>query len=241
MDHASATSSPGSVGDGPASGYDVFISYAREDRPFVGRLRDALLADGRQPWVDWEGIPASAKWMAEVRAAIDAAAAFCFVISPDSVESAVCREEAAHAAGANKRMVPILLREVDERLVPEAVVVHNWIDFTEPQSFEHAFHTLTEALLVDPDWTHSHTRLLVRANEWEASGRDEALLLRGADLASAEQWLSQSGGAGRRPAQQHTAYILASRRQATRRLRRAVAGRFRGARRRAGPERRRPR
>jgi hypothetical protein len=35
--------------------------------------------------------------MAEVRAAIDEADCFCFVVSPDSVESPVCREEAAHA------------------------------------------------------------------------------------------------------------------------------------------------
>ena len=42
--------------------------------------------------------------------------------------------------------------------------------------------------MADPDWMHSHTRLLVRANEWEASGRDDALLLCCADLASAEQW-----------------------------------------------------
>ncbi len=32
--------------------------------------------------MDWEGIPASAKWMAEVRAAIDEADCFCFVVSP---------------------------------------------------------------------------------------------------------------------------------------------------------------
>jgi TIR domain-containing protein len=46
---------------------DVFISYARENRRFVQRLHDALAKAGRESWVDWEGIPASAKWMAEVR------------------------------------------------------------------------------------------------------------------------------------------------------------------------------
>jgi hypothetical protein len=70
---------------------DVFISYAREDRKFVQLLHDALANAGRESWVDWEGIPASAKWMAEVRAAIDEADCFCFVVSPDSVESPVSR------------------------------------------------------------------------------------------------------------------------------------------------------
>ena len=51
---------------------DVFISYAREDRPFVQHLHDALAEHGHGAWVDWEGIPASAKWMAEVRPGLPA-------------------------------------------------------------------------------------------------------------------------------------------------------------------------
>ena len=114
---------------------DVFISYAREDRVFVQRLHDALASAGRDSWVDWEGIPASAKWMAEVRAAIDEADCFCFVVSPDSVESPVCREEAAHAAASNKRILPLLHRAVDDGLVPETVAAHNWIEFDHDTDF----------------------------------------------------------------------------------------------------------
>jgi WD40 repeat protein len=219
MDQVDGPVTPERTGEDPHLGCDVFISYAREDRPFVGRLHDALSADGQQAWVDWEGIPASAKWMAEVRFAIDAAEAFCFVISPDSVESAVCREEAAHAASSNKRIVPVLVRDVEEGLVPETVATHNWIDFTDQKHFDLAFHTLARAIAVDPEWTRAHTRLLVRANEWEASGCDHALLLRGADLTNAEQWLTNARIADPPPARQHTAYIFASRKQAARRQR----------------------
>ena len=42
---------------------DLFISYSRKDQPFVRRLSDALVARGRETWVDWEGIAPSAKWM----------------------------------------------------------------------------------------------------------------------------------------------------------------------------------
>ena len=118
---------------------DVFISYAREDRAFVQRLHDSLARDGHGAWVDWEGIPASAKWMAEVRAAIDEADCFCFVVSPDSVESPVCREEAAHAAASNKRILPLLHRPVEDGLVPETVAAHNWIEFEAERDFEQAF------------------------------------------------------------------------------------------------------
>ena len=171
---------------------DVFISYAREDRTFVQRLHDALANAGRESWVDWEGIPASAKWMAEVRAAIDQADCFCFVVSPDSVESPVCREEAAHAAASNKRIVPLLHREVPDGLVPETVAAHNWISFSD-QHFDQAFATLVKALETEPEHVHAHTRLLVRAKEWHAT-KDRSLLLRGQDLNQAEAWLASSQG-----------------------------------------------
>jgi WD40 repeat protein len=200
---------------------DVFISYAREDRRFVQRLHDSLATEGRESWVDWEGIPASAKWMAEVRAAIDQADCFCFVVSPDSVESPVCREEAAHAASGNKRIIPLLHREVADGLVPETVAAHNWISFRDQDPFDPAFATLVQALETEPEHLHAHTRLLVRAKEWEGT-KDRSLLLRGQDLNQAESWLAASQGKEPAPTPQHTAYVLASRKAASRRQRTRV-------------------
>jgi hypothetical protein len=77
----------------PATDPDLFISYSRRDQDFVRRLYEALAANGRQSWVDWEGIPPTAKWMDEVRSAVERAQAFLFVISPDSAASQVCTEE----------------------------------------------------------------------------------------------------------------------------------------------------
>jgi len=201
---------------------DVFISYAREDRKFVQRLHDALSNDGHKAWVDWEGIPASAKWMAEVRAAIDEADCFCFVVSPDSVESPVCREEAAHAAASNKRMLPLLHRAVSDGLVPETVAAHNWIEFDEKADFDRAFATLVKALETEPEHLRTHTRLLVRAKEWDTRTRDRSYLLRGQDLIQAESWLGACQGKEPAPTQLQTAYLLDSRKAASRRQRTTI-------------------
>ena len=67
---------------------DVFISYSRKDKDFVQRLHDRLKALEQQVWVDWEDIPPTADWWSEIRAGIDGANTFIFVISPDSVTSA---------------------------------------------------------------------------------------------------------------------------------------------------------
>jgi WD40 repeat protein len=201
---------------------DVFISYAREDRAFVQRLHQALAKAGHEAWVDWEGIPASARWMAEVRAAIDEADCFCFVVSPDSVESPVCREEAEHAAASNKRILPLLQREVADGLVPETVAAHNWIEFDGTADFDAAFTSLVAALETDPEHLRTHTRLLVRAKEWEGSGHDRSKLLRGADLTVAEAWLAATSTKEPAPTQLQTAFVLASRRGASRRQRTTI-------------------
>src|SRR5687768_2921088 len=96
------------------SRYDVFISYSRDDDPFVRRLYGALNDRERRAWVDWEGIPPTADWMAEVFAAIESADNFVFVLSQASLASEVCSREVEHAVKCRKRLVPLVWRDIDE-------------------------------------------------------------------------------------------------------------------------------
>ncbi|MEL6525994.1 MAG: toll/interleukin-1 receptor domain-containing protein, partial [Chloroflexota bacterium] len=76
---------------------DVFISYSRKDSEFVHKLFDDIKGTGKEVWADFEDIPKAADWWNEIKAGIDAADAFVFVISPDSVRSEICRDEIEHA------------------------------------------------------------------------------------------------------------------------------------------------
>jgi len=100
---------------------DIFISYSRKNKEFVHRLDDALKSLGREAWVDWRDIRPTEEWMQAIYGAIEGADTFVFVLTPDSVASAVCGREIAHAAAENKRMVPIVAREVNANTVPEAL------------------------------------------------------------------------------------------------------------------------
>lgn len=100
---------------------EVFISYSRHDSSFVHRLHDALRADGREVWVDFEGIPPSAEWMNEIHGAIEAAESFVYIITPHSAASAVCAQEVAHALEHNKRLIPVMRQDVDASLLPKSV------------------------------------------------------------------------------------------------------------------------
>ncbi|MBI5667201.1 MAG: TIR domain-containing protein [Chloroflexi bacterium] len=198
---------------------DVFISYSRRDAEFVRRLHSRLTEAGRNCWVDWEDIPPTAQWLAEIYGAIEAADTFIFVISPDSLASKVCRQEIEHAAQLNKRFVPLLYRHAPDMPVPEAISAHNWIYFRDSDSFQDSFNLLTTALDTDLDYVRAHTRLLVRAVEWENKGLNTSYLLRGDDLGEAEAWLSQSGGKQPAPSELHTRYIIRSRQAANARQR----------------------
>ena len=197
---------------------DVFLSYAREDLPFVRRLTTALQARNREVWVDLEDIIPSARWWEEIRTGITEAHAVAFVISPDSIASRVCRAELDYATEASKRLVPVLARQTPSKGVPSALAELNWLSFLDGTDFEAGVDRMVEVLDTDLDRVHLHTRLLTQAREWER-GRDRSLLLRGAELKQAETWLADQ--TGRKPAATpaQAQLILASRRAATRRQR----------------------
>ena len=180
----------------------LMISYSRKDKVFVKQLYDGLVARGFDPkdiWVDWEGIPLSADWMAEITNGIQSSNVFIFVISPDSVASEVCAKELEIAANSNKRFIPILHREPgkEAKLHPK-ISSHNWIFIRDEQELENMLPALVDAINTDLDWLAQHTRLFNRAKEWESKERNDSYLVRGNDLQDAETFISQ-GAAGKEP------------------------------------------
>lgn len=199
---------------------DVFISYSRKDKAFVQRLDDALRRREREAWVDWEGIRPTEEFMQAIYGAIEGADTFIFVLSPDSISSGVCGKEIAHAVAQNKRMVPLVARDVNAAEVPEVLAKLNWIFCRESDPFDAAADTLIRALDTDLDWVRAHTRLLTRAVEWESKGKNNSFVLRDDDLREAERWLTEAGAdKERQPTALQTAYIIASRKAAARRQR----------------------
>lgn len=203
----------------PRKTASLMISYSRKDKVFVKQLYDGLVAKGFAPediWVDWEGIPLSADWMAEITKGIQSSNAFIFVISPDSVASEVCKKEIELAVESNKRFIPILYREPGkESKLHEKISSHNWVFIRDEQELDKTLPALVEAINTDLDWLAQHTRLFNRAKEWDAKGRNDSYLVRGNDLQDAETFIGQ-GAAGKEPAPTplHVEYVQAARKYA---------------------------
>ena len=202
---------------------DVFISYSRKDQAFVKKLFDALANQSRESWVDWEGIPPTAEWLTEVYAAIDAANAFIYVISPDSASSEICQLEVTHAVDQNKRLIPVLLEEVNPVDLHEDVRKINWLRMDE-ESIDSSLNNLLAALDTDLDWVKDHTRLTVRATEWDQHDRDDSRLFRGKNLESAEQWFAVAPDKSLDLTSLQSQYITASRKVSNKRQRRLLSG-----------------
>lgn len=159
-----------------------------------------------------------------LRRAIEASDAFVFVISPESVRSSFCVEEVEHATGLNKRMVPLALRAVRDAEVPEGVRVRNWIPAGGEWDFETTVNRVVKALDADLEWERRHSRLTIRALEWEQSGGDRSFLLRGADLKEAERWLAVGADKDPGPTELEREYVVAARSRVRRLRALTVAG-----------------
>lgn len=193
-------------------GTDAFISYSRKDQAFVKTLSAAFGQLNRDPWVDWDDIQKGEEWWKAIQRGIESAHTFIFVISPDSISSAVCQDEIEYAATCNKRFLPIVRREgFEQTQVHPRVSSHNWLFFRETDDFNAAFQELIKAIDIDLDHVRDHTRLLVRALEWQGKAENPSYLLRGLDLEEAQQWLINSVGKEPMPTDVHLQYINTSR------------------------------
>ena len=204
---------------------DVFISYSRRDGRFVRRLAESIEGQGKQVWVDTEGIEDAEVFPLAIQRAIQGSDVFLFVITPAAVESAYCENEVEYASELKKRIVPVLREPVPDSELPAEIRDRNWIPFTERDVFELSLQRLVAALDRDLERAREHTRWLVKAIEWDSEGRDKSFLLRGSELKAAEAWLAAApADADPAPTPLQREYVLASREAAAGRQRALVGG-----------------
>ncbi|MBA4385780.1 MAG: hypothetical protein C0410_13670 [Anaerolinea sp.] len=213
---------------------DVFLSYSRKDTDSVKELFASLGARNREVWIDLHGIEYSSKWWDEICAGIDGADNFVLIVSQNSLESLFCHREINHALKHNKRIIPFLLKPVDEKAMLrawqndpelckyeqltrenwESIQSIQWIDFTQLKDIEKGVDALLETVDTDPERVKLHTRLLLRMRDWEGTGRNPSGLLRGDELALYEKWFTDSKlkETPPHPTDEQEAYIKESRR-----------------------------
>lgn len=166
----------------------VFISYSRKDADFARELLVGLQLVGFEPYLDQRDIAAGEVWEERLGHLIEAADTVVFVLSPDAAASDRCAWEVNRAIDFKKRLLPVVLRQVDEAQIPSRLKQLNYIFFDRPFSFAASLQTLSEALRTDVEWIRENTRIGELALRWNRRNRATSLLLRGEELAAATKW-----------------------------------------------------
>jgi hypothetical protein len=226
---------------------DVFISYSRKDIGFAHLLYESLEQDNIDTWIDWERIPVGDDWWLNIRAAIDNTNVFIFLISRHSINSTVCKDEVDHALKNNKRIIPVVLDDLDSTVVGDFVPdlsKINWmilqkgkyftveetnedgsirpedqqVAIAQLPQFDNALKKLNEAIHTDWEWLEYHKNLLIKAQEWQRIGFHPDFLIRGRELREFERVLTLFTNIDPRPTALMVSYIQASHEESERLL-----------------------
>lgn len=195
-----------------ASSTRVFISYSREDMAFADEIVDGLkIVYGFDVTIDRHSIRQGEDWKKRLGALIAEADTIVFILSPTSVQSQICQWEVDEAERLGKRFVPALYRDLESLPAPPQLAAINYVDFTSGRTLITGLEALAKALRVDQAWLNEATRLLLRAQEWDAAERKPNRMLSGDDIASAKRWLASTPkGAEPTVTELHRDYIRAS-------------------------------
>jgi WD40 repeat protein len=201
----------------------IFISYSREDIVFARKVVTELTGNKFDTWVDWDSIPKGEYWEPEIYKGIEAAEILVFLMSPNSAKSEMCNKEIIYATKNNKRIIPIVIREAapKEFLFEDAakeISRRNWI-FCRHEGITEAVQEAIKTIFTDYEWLKFHTKLQLRALEWERNSYEKSLFLHGKELENAEIQLATNSSKEPSPTELQHKYVLKSRQAASKQRR----------------------
>lgn len=206
---------------------DVFLIADSEDLDFARRLYNTLQVQGKSAWFDQISQRGDTDALAADREALESAENCVVVLSPHLAQNATCLAQIDQAQALSKRLIGVSDRPLDAELPPAIALptLASQIDFHHHGGdFSSNFGDLYRVLESDADYIDQHTRLLLRAIEWDKAGRDDGLLLRRKALDQANIWLAQAATKNPPPNPLQIAYITASRQLPFRKVRRRSLG-----------------
>jgi WD40 repeat protein len=203
----------------------IFISYSRKDLEIAEKIIAALEKSNFKIWIDRKDIPKGEELTKEIYLGIERADAFLFLVSPDSVQSDWCNKEIDYAVKSSKRILPLIIRETIGKSVHTAISNRNWFFCRDGyDDFNSVIDEICKTIYTDYEWLKYHTKLQVKALDWERT-KDYSRLLRGKELREAEDNLAATDTKKDPNAtKEQREYVLASRRNEDFQQRRLTIG-----------------
>ncbi|MDJ0702287.1 MAG: TIR domain-containing protein [Leptolyngbyaceae cyanobacterium MO_188.B28] len=205
---------------------NVFIASTSRDLEFARKLNETLQIQEESTWFEPDKTALGPDYAKQVREGIERAENFIFIVSHYALADPALLEELKIAEALSKRIIAVSYQPFDRAELPPALVHSPWVDLSaHGEDFLSNFGALYRILKSHPQHMRQHTRLLIRALEWQQSGHHDSDLLRGNELVRAERWLKQAENQTPKPAYLHFAYLKASRELSSRKVKpRSVLG-----------------
>jgi CHASE2 domain-containing sensor protein len=191
---------------------DVFLIADPADLDFARRLNATLQLQSKSTWFDQSTGVGTSDVLAMVDEALENAQNCLVVVSPQCLENPRCLADLGYAKTLQKRVIAVSNGPMPRGKLPPALVGCPVVNFQDHEGdYSSNFGELYRILESDAAHVERHTRLLVRALEWDNAGREPSLLLRGKALDQANDWLAQATGKVPAPNQAQLDYLAASR------------------------------
>jgi len=101
--------------------YDVFLSYAINDKPWVHEFSTALRHAGVTDWFDAHDLKPGERWQEAIEDALRESKVLVVVVSPYSFKSPWTFFELGAAVAGDKRIIPVVASETDWTELPALI------------------------------------------------------------------------------------------------------------------------
>ncbi len=166
----------------------AYLSFSVADIDFAHKLNDNLQENGHTTWLE---DAVNEDDTALIEKEIEAAENVLFVLSPQSVQSPICKKEIEIARQHGKRIIGVLWNSIENVKPIVDISDITIIDFQlTKREFFASFSDLLRNLDLDREHVIEHTRWMQRANNWVKNSKDKDSLLRGYNFEVAFNWLT---------------------------------------------------
>ncbi|MDJ0580775.1 TIR domain-containing protein [Crocosphaera sp.] len=171
---------------------DVFIAHGEKDEEITDKINRTLRRECLTIWLAKLDIETGTTFQDEINKGIEEADNIIYLISSQSLQSKYCQQEIDYALKLNKRIIPILVENIDIRNLPPEISNLQYIDLTDYKNAEKyslGRDKLLKIIKDDATYCQQHKTLLVKALKWQRQNYNPSLLLRGHNLQYYEHWL----------------------------------------------------
>lgn len=106
----------------------IFISYRKQNRSQVDQLSADLETLGNTVWFDNE-LSGGHTWWDSILESVRSCDLFVFALTEEALASSACKLEYEYAHSLNKRILPVMLADVNNSLLPPELAVIQWVDY----------------------------------------------------------------------------------------------------------------